>query len=104
MRLIAAIHHSGIANACGAALSALRHAARRFKLLARLGYLRMLLSSAVCDEHHHAHEAQRAGFRGEAAMCDMLTSQAASDRFVAQRLRVEIARVEAKLWPVRGAA
>lgn len=104
MRLIAAIHRRGVTDACAAALSALRHAARRARLLVRLHYLRMLLGSAVYDEHHHAHEAQRAGFRGEAAMHDLLVAQAASDRFVSQRLRVEIARVESALWPVRGAA
>jgi hypothetical protein len=103
MRL-ANTRHRGAADACAAALSALRRAGHRAKLRMRLAYLRVLLGSAVYDEHHHAHEAQRSAFRGEAAMRDMLVSQAASDRFVQQRLRVEIARVESALWPVRGAA
>jgi hypothetical protein len=81
----------------------LRRSARRAKLRMRLAYLRVLLSSAVYDEHHHTHEAQRAYFRGDSDMCGMLAAQAASDRFVSQRLRVEIARVESALWPAREA-
>jgi environmental stress-induced protein Ves len=98
------IHHASPADAWAATRDALRRAGRTARLHVRLQYLRMLLASATYDQHHHANEAQRAAFRGEASMHDLLAAQAASDRFVAQRLRVEIARVEAALWPVRGLA
>lgn len=85
-------------------VAGLAHQWRHLGLLARRQYLQMLLNAAVFDECWHANEALLAGLAGEVAKDKWLSTQAASDRFVAQRLRVEIARVEAKLWPVRGAA
>jgi hypothetical protein len=80
------------------------HQWRRLGLLARRQYLQMLLNAAVFDEGWHANEALLAGMAGEEAKDKWLSSQAANDRLVAQRLRVELARVEAALWPVRGAS
>lgn len=80
------------------------HVARqwlRLRLLARREALKALLASACYDEQWHEHEAQRQG--GCAAARDWYLSLAASDRFVQQQLRVEIARVEARLWPARTA-
>jgi hypothetical protein len=85
-------------------IESIRHCMARLRLHIKRAYLRMLLGSAEYDEHHHEHEATRADFRGEHSLCGMHTSLAASDRFVQQRLRVELARVESALWPTRGSA
>lgn len=74
---------------------------RRLCLLARREALNALLASATYDEHWHEHEAQQ---QTECKVArDWYLSLAASDRFVQQQLRVEIARVEARLWPARTA-
>ncbi len=80
--------------------AALRHW-QRLRLLVRREGLKALLASAIYDEHWHQHEAERQDGCGVAR--DWYLSLAASDRFVQQQLRVEIARVEARLWPARTA-
>jgi hypothetical protein len=79
-------------------------AVRRLRLHARLAYLRWLVASAEFDERCAEQEAQRSGWRGRAAWRDTHNARADAARARQQELRVEIAGVEAALWPVRGAA
>lgn len=70
-------------------------------LRARLAYLRMLHASAKFDEDCAEQDAQRSGWQGQAAWRDMHLARAAAARARQQVLRVQIAGVEAALWPVR---
>jgi hypothetical protein len=76
-------------------------AVRWARLRARLAYLRMLLSAAAFDQQCAEQDAQRSGWQGQAAWRDMHLARAASARSYQGLLRVEIAGVEAALWPVR---